>query len=114
MDEINNMEQETIELPDYDSFKYASVWLITEYKDGCIYGTEFIGNAKIEDVSTDRIFSNIKHITISSMSPTDTKMIKKHPNNKYVPENVLWNYYQFEPLTREEIIKIVDEYYKDK
>ncbi len=104
---------ELIEVAEFDSYKYFSIWLITKYKDNCIYETKFIGNAKREDVSTDMIFSNIEHITIGACTEHNgVKVIKKHPDNKYVPKDELWKYYQFKPITREEIIKILSEYYK--
>ena len=39
-----------VEIPECDTYKLCSVWHITEWRDGCVYKTEFIGHAMREGV----------------------------------------------------------------
>ena len=90
-----------VKIKAFDSYKYSQVWVITEYKDNCVYRTEPIGYALKEDIKN---ISDIIPAEISTKHPTynkkDVIIRGKCFEMTYMDLNI---------MSREEVIKARDE-----
>jgi len=77
----------------FDAFKVCCVYLITEYKDNCMYKTKFIGNILCDSIELSAGISNIPHTFLSPLST----------------EISIQDEFEIDILTRNEIINIISE-----
>lgn len=86
---------ENMEFRGFDAYKVCEVYLVKEYKDSCVFKTQSIGYVLSKDISVEFGVPNIKNVIISNISTAIS--IKEK--------------FELEILTRDEIIKIVNEYH---
>ena len=97
-----------VEIPECDTYKLCSVWHITEWRDGCVYKTEFIGHAMREGVEVgDYGGTDMRNVTLSSFCEDREKFVMRHPNNRFVPKDEMWKYYNVRCLERKEIEEMI-------
>ncbi len=92
-----------IKIKAFDSYKYCQVWVITEYKDNCVYRTEPIGYALIEDVK------GIEDIIPASISTSYPKYEEKIMFRKACFN---MSYMDLDIMPREQVISIRDKLLK--